>query len=75
MARLWSRIRHYGASHDSKLHGANMGPICGRQEQGGPHVGPMNIAGAGSLYLYLFIHVFMLVFRGFPSFRSTVLCI
>ena len=27
---------------DSKLHGANMGPIWGRQDPGGPHVGPMN---------------------------------
>ena len=29
---------------DSKVHGANMGPIRGRQEPGGPHVGPMNLA-------------------------------
>ena len=27
---------------DSKVHGANMGPIRGRQDPGGPHVGPMN---------------------------------
>ena len=27
---------------DSKVHGANMGPICGRQDPGGPHVGHMN---------------------------------
>ena len=27
---------------DSKFHGANMGPIWGRQDPGGPHVGPMN---------------------------------
>ena len=27
---------------DSMVHGANMGPIWGRQDQGGPHVGPMN---------------------------------
>ena len=25
-------------------HGANMGPIWGRQDPGGPHVGPMNFA-------------------------------
>ena len=30
------------ASPDSKVHGANMGPIWGRQDPGGPHVGPMN---------------------------------
>ena len=27
---------------DSKVHGANMGSIWGRQNPGGPHVGPMN---------------------------------
>ena len=31
-------------SPDSKVHGANMGPIWGRQHSGGPHVGPMNFA-------------------------------
>ena len=29
---------------DSKVHGAKMGPIWGRQVPGGPHVGPMNFA-------------------------------
>ena len=29
---------------DSKVHGAHMGPIWGRQAQGGPHVGQMNLA-------------------------------
>ena len=33
-----------GSSPDSKVHGANMGPIWGRQDPGGPHVGPMNFA-------------------------------
>ena len=28
----------------NKVHGANMGPIWGRQDQDGPHVGPMNFA-------------------------------
>ena len=27
---------------DSTVHGANMGPIWGRQDPGGPQVGPMN---------------------------------
>ena len=27
---------------DSKVLGANMGPIWGRQDPDGPHVGPMN---------------------------------
>ena len=29
---------------DSNVHGPNMGPIWGRQDPGGPHVGPMNFA-------------------------------
>ena len=29
---------------DSKVHGAYMGPTWGRQDPGGPHVGPMNLA-------------------------------
>ena len=41
---------------DSKVPGANMGPIWGRQDPGGPHVGPMNFAIWGtiteSLYPY-----------------------
>ena len=31
-------------SPDSKVHGANMEPIWGRQDPGGHHVGPMNLA-------------------------------
>ena len=29
---------------DSKIQGANVGPTWGRQDPGGPHVGPMNLA-------------------------------
>ena len=29
---------------DSKVYGAHMGPIWGRQDPGGPYVGPMNLA-------------------------------
>ena len=29
---------------DGNVLGANMGPIWGRQDPGGPHVGPMNLA-------------------------------
>ena len=36
---------------DSKVHGANMGPIWGRQDPGGPHVGPMNFAIWASILL------------------------
>ena len=52
---LWSSIpqvhdRQLNSGHathgipDSKAHGANMGPIWGRQDPGGPQVGPMNFA-------------------------------
>ena len=33
-----------GSYPDSKVHRGNMGPIWGRQDPGGPHVGPMNFA-------------------------------
>ena len=33
-----------GEIPDSKVHGANMGPIWGRQDPDGPHVGHMNFA-------------------------------
>ena len=33
-----------GVCPDSKVHGANMEPIWGRQDPGGTHVGPMNFA-------------------------------
>ena len=43
----WSQILkvhcHLANTPDSKVHGANMGPIWGRQDPGGPHVGPMNL--------------------------------
>ena len=58
MRRKWRicRVTIYGgplsATHmdpDSKVHGANMGPIWGRLNPGGPHVGPMNFAIWGCL--------------------------
>ena len=36
---------------DSKVHGANMGPIWGRQDPGGPHVSPMDFAILDSIIL------------------------
>ena len=33
-----------GTALIAKFHGANMGPIWGRQEPDGPHAGPMNFA-------------------------------
>ena len=42
---IWSRsFDNLFNNPDSKAHGANMGPIWGRQDPGGPHVGPMNFA-------------------------------
>ena len=35
---------HRNKHPDSKVHGANMGPTWGRQDPGGPHVGPMDRA-------------------------------
>ena len=37
-------IRPLTSNHipDNKIHGANMGPIWGQQDPGGPHVGPVN---------------------------------
>ena len=37
------KLLNYGFP-DRKVHGANMGPIWGRQDPGGPHAGPMNFA-------------------------------
>ena len=34
--------KHTKRCPDSKVHGANMGPVWGRQDPGGPHVGPLN---------------------------------
>ena len=35
---------YFNLNPESKVHGANMGSIWGRQDPGGPHVGPMNFA-------------------------------
>ena len=39
---LNKRATHTQSHPDSKVRGANKGPIWGRQDPGGPHVGPMN---------------------------------
>ena len=36
---------------NSKVHGANMGPIWVRQDPGGPHVGPVNFAIWGDYWV------------------------
>ena len=40
--RVWQSLKQTTPS--SKVRWANMGPIWGRQDPGGPHVGPMNFA-------------------------------
>ena len=40
---VWSALPVH-SNPDSKVHGANMGPIWDRQGPGGPHVSPMNFA-------------------------------
>ena len=42
-------VRPYAVVPDTKVHGANMGPIWDRQDPGGPHVGPRNFAIWGCL--------------------------
>ena len=42
LSALWNQ--GHGSAPDSKVHGANMGPIWGREDPGGPHVGPLNFA-------------------------------
>ena len=39
-----STCKHRQHCPDSKVHGGNMGPIWGRQDPGGPHVGPVNFS-------------------------------
>ena len=41
---VWLPVAPFSNIPNSKVHGANMGPIWGRQDPGGPHVCPMNFA-------------------------------
>ena len=45
-------------THDSKVHGANMGAIWDRQDPGGPHFGPMNFV----VWDWIFFSFKMLLF-------------
>ena len=42
--KYYNSLELFSNIPDSKVHGSNMGPIWGRQDPGGPHVGPMNFA-------------------------------
>ena len=53
-----------GDHPDSKGHGANMGPTWGRQDPGGPHVGPVNLVAlwvASSTYDDIFAYMAYMV--------------
>ena len=61
---------------DSKVHGANMGPIWGRQDPGGPHVGPMDLAiwVDGQKYatiINMFVHMISLLNKVVHNVHST----
>ena len=71
------RFHHTVVYPNSKVHGANMGPIWGRQVPGGPHAGPMNFAiwvgtslrltwhDPNNLIEYLIFRWFMIIFTDF----------
>ena len=54
----------------NKVHGANMVPIWGRQDPGGPHVDPMNLAIWHLRYFTQFRdhpwHLFPVIIGSFP---------
>ena len=45
--KFCSKTCNHSVVPDNTVHGANMGPIWGRQDPGGPHIGPMNRAILG----------------------------
>ena len=49
LSGMASRSHDTYAVPDNKVHGANMGPIWGRQDPGGPHGGPMNFVIWGGI--------------------------
>ena len=57
---------------DSKVHGANMAPIWGRQDPGGPHVGPMNFAIWDTFFedMYSFRQMKTVYFIKTPAWRT-----
>ena len=55
---------HGYAFPDNKVHGAYMGPTWGRQDPGGPHVGPMNFAIWVAMFSYHFTYILQGCFTG-----------
>ena len=68
----WILYFHLETFPDSKVHGANMGPIWGRQNPGGPHVGPINFAIWVKAFFGGFIvaniNIYIYVFLSFRNF-------
>ena len=81
---IWWRHHDYGPCYikillylvfpdrypDSKVHGANMGPIWGRQDPGGPHVGPINLSIWAITPMY--DPVLLLWYKSLPEYRLRV---
>ena len=60
---------------DSKVHGANMGSIWGRQDPGGPHVSPMNFVIRVSMSQYKLISEIQVPLEGsYFSMQSPFHC-
>ena len=59
---------------DSKVHGANMGPIWGQQDPGGPHAGPMNFDIWVSMSSLKFDKISKFVPQYFTISHHTELC-
>ena len=60
---------------DSMVHGANMGPIWGRQDPGGPHVGPMNFAIWDDTVKWVALYRYKNdIFRGMPDLYELFNC-
>ena len=60
IGRVEGVIGKFQFSSDSKVHGADMGPIWGWQDLGGPHIVPMNFANWWSLkHITEFIVIFV----------------
>ena len=54
---------------DRNVHGANMGPIWGREDPGGPHVGPMNFAIWGVILERQQPAIFLMITRLFSNIK------
>ena len=61
---VWVEVtqQHIQTVPDNKVHGANMGPIWGRQDPGGPHIGPMNFAIWGAILWKKYRQIWPMIF-------------